>query len=232
MLQSSLSLAADVFTPPLAPLVLLAFLGAGFLVFTGLLGAAIAGAARRFGLARILGGAALAVAILYGTVLLGAALVSRERTLGRDEKKYFCEMDCHVAYSVTAMTKEGNHAAVTVRTWFDPSTIASFRGNGPLTPNPRTVYLVDASGRRYAPSPDATRAWERKHGSSTPLDRELTPGASYLTTFVFELPETAVSPRFFIGDPLGPETFIIGHENSPLHKKAYFALEPGSTAAR
>jgi hypothetical protein len=233
MIQSPLLILADVFTPPLAPVVLLAFVGTGFLVFIGFLAAAVAAAARRFGLARVLGGSALAVAVLYGSVLLGVALVSRERTLERDERKYFCEMDCHLAYSVTAVTKEGgNRYAVTVRTWFDPSTIASFRGNGPLTPNPRTVYLVDASGRRYAPSRDATRNWERTHGPSTPLDRVLTPGESYSTTFVFELPEMAVSPRFFIGDPFGPETVLIGHENSPLHKKAYFALEPGSAEAR
>ena len=168
---------------------------------------------------------------MYGTLLVGAAFLSRERTLHPGEKKYFCEMDCHLAYSVVATAEPGRGLrAVTVQTWFDPSTIASFRGNAPLTPNPRTLYLVDGSGRRYAPSGPATKAWEQEHGGSTPLTRVLVPGESYATTFVFEAPATARGLRLFLGDPLGPENLIIQHENSPFHAKIYFAL-PAAAAS-
>src|ERR1700730_2067078 len=107
MLQSETAVALDAFMPPVAPLVLLAFLGAGFLIFCSAVAAAVALALRRVGLAKILGGTALAVAVVYGTLLVGAAFLSRERTLHPGEKKYFCEMDCHLAYSVVATAEPG-----------------------------------------------------------------------------------------------------------------------------
>jgi hypothetical protein len=234
MMQSTLTTpASDAFVPALAPLVLIAFLGTALLLVCAALGAGICLAMRRFGLARWLGGGALAVTAVYATLLVGAALFSRERTLMPGEKKYFCEMDCHIAYNVTATAApDPATRVVTVRTWFDPSTIASFRGNGPLWPNPRTVWLVDEAGRRHEPSEAATRAWEKTHGGSTPLDRELKPGESYTTTFVFTLPPEVRAPRFFLGDPPGPENLLIGHENSPLHGKIYFALAAPRAAVR
>jgi len=122
--------------------------------------------------------------------------------------------------------------AVTLRTWFDPATIAPFRGDAPLSPGPRTVYLLDDAGRRRAPSPAATAAWEKSHGESTPLGRELRPGQSYTTTLVFDLPADARADRLFVGDPPGGiETVLIGHENSPGHGKTYLALPTSRPAA-
>jgi hypothetical protein len=228
MMQSTFGL--DAFVPPLAPAAVLAFLAAcGFLAVAAV-GGGVALAFRRARLAEWIFGAALAVAVGYVVLLLGVSLLSRERTLRPGEKKYFCEIDCHLAYSIAGSETAGPRAlAVTVTTWFDPSTIASFRGNGPLSPNPRVVYLVDGSGRRLEPSERATRAWEAKHGVSSPLTRELKPGESYTTTFVFDLPESAPKPRLFVGDPIGLESLLIGHENSPAHRKAYFAL-PGAAS--
>ena len=227
MVQSTLAL--DAFVPPLAPVAVLALLGAGGFLAVTAVGGAVALAFRRLRLSRWIFGAGLVVAAGYGVLLLGVALESRERTLRPGEKKYFCEIDCHLAYSIAGSEPAGPGAlAVTVTTWFDPSTIAPFRGNGPLSPNPRVVYLVDGSGRRHEPSPEVTRAWEAKHGPSTPLTRELRPGESYATTFVFEVPDGSRS-RLFLGDPAGVETLLIGHENSPAHGKAYFAL-PGAAS--
>ncbi len=234
MMQSPLPDPAlrDAFIPGLAPLVLLAFLGTALLLLLTGTGAAIAYAARRPILARSLGAAGFAAAVVYETLLLGASVVSRDRTLAAGEKKYFCETDCHLAYEIAGVVSPSETTrAVTVRTWFDPSTIASARGNGPLTPNPRVVSLVDASGRRFEPSEAATRAWERVHGPSTPLNRVLRPGESFTTTFVFEVPPGIREPRLFLGEPPGPENFLIGHENSPFHGKVYFALDPPRAAA-
>jgi hypothetical protein len=219
-------LAADAFMPPVAPVVLLLFLGAGFLVFCGAVGGAIAAAARRLRLARVLGGAALTVAVVYGVLLLAASLLSRERTLAAGEKKYFCEMDCHLGYSVeTVSAPDDSRRIVTLRTWFDPSTIAAFRGDRPLTPNPRVVYLVDSAGRRYPPSGSPAPV------EGPPLTRELRPGESYLSTFAFAVPARTGPLRLFLGDPPGLESFIINHENSAFHARSYFALPLGNTAA-
>src|SRR5262245_58331140 len=212
MVQSDLAL--DAFVPPLAPVAVLAFLGVGGFLAVAVVGGAVALAFRRFRLSKWIFGTGLAVAAGYGVLLLGVALESRERTLRPGEKKYFCEIDCHLAYWIPGSEPAGPGAdAVTVTTWFDPSTIAPFRGDSPLSPNPRVVYLVDGSGRRREPSAQATRAWEAKHGPSSPLSRELRPGESYETTFVFEVPDGS-RPRFFLGDPAGVETLLIGHENS------------------
>ena len=113
---------------------------------------------------------------------------------------------------------------MTVRTWFDPGTIASFRGNAPLKPNPRDVFLVDESGRRYAVSPAGQKAMEESRGPSTPLTRVLRPGEAYTTTFVFDLPDGARRPRLFLGDAPGVEALLIDHENSLFHRKVYFEL--------
>ena len=233
MLQSTLSLSlGNAYVPALAPLVVLAFLGAALALVCTALGAAVSAAMRRFGLAKWLSIGALGVAAGYALLLFGAALFSRERTLAPGERKYFCEMDCHLAYDVTsAAAPDGTTRVVTVRTWFDPGTIASFRGNGPLSPNPRAVFLVDDAGRRYSPSAEAAKVWEKAHGGgSTPLERELRPGESYTTTFAFSVLPEARGLRLFVGNAGGPEALLIGHENSSLHGKVYFAL-PAPQAA-
>ncbi len=219
--------APDVRMPELAPLVALAFLGTGCLVFAAAVGGAIALAFRKLAVARWIGASGLLAVSGYAALLLGAAFLSRERTLAPGEKKYFCELDCHLAYSVARASlggASGRSRAVTIRTWFDPSTIASFRGNGPLSPNPRIVYLVDSGGRRFDPSPASQKAWDGEHGPTVPLTKALRPGESYETTLVFDLPDGAPGLRLFLGDPPGIENVLIGHENSPLHKKTYFAL--------
>ena len=234
MWQSApLSLALDAFVPALAPVVAMAFLGTGLLLVCLAIGAGVALAARRRRIAAALGLAAAGIAALYAAALGGAAMVSRERTLTPGERKYFCEIDCHIAYDVVAAAPAGEgKRTVTVRTWFDPATIAPFRGDAPLSPGPRDVFLVDENGRRYMPSPDATESWQRAHPDSSPFGRELRPGESYRTTFVFDVPPDARSPRLFVGDPpAGLDRFVIGHENSAFHGKTYFAL-PAAAVSR
>jgi hypothetical protein len=222
MTQSAIlsGLALDAYVPPLAPLVLLLFLGAGFVVFCCAIGAAIAFAARRRLLARRLAAGALAAGVIYSVLLLGASLFSRERTLAAGQKKYFCEMDCHLAYSVDSVSSSGGAMRVALRTWFDPGTVASFRGDGPLFPNPRAVFLVDDSGLRYPPAT-----------SIAPLARSLRPGESYVTPISFEVPPGAGPLRLYVGDAPGLENLVVAHENSPFHARTYFAL-PAAAAER
>jgi len=96
--------------------------------------------------------------------------------------KYFCEIDCHIAYSVIgAQTAEvlgpemqqiaarGKFIIVRMKTWFDERTISAHRGNGPLTPNPRKVVLVDDTGRRFERSAEGQAAFEGLGNASTAL---------------------------------------------------------------
>jgi len=218
------------FTPQVpSALVVLAFLGTGLFLVAALLTAAVARALGRRRLARWLSLASLAAGSAYLAALAAFSLSSRDRILRRGDRKYFCEIDCHLAYSIQEVSASplpgGTRYAVSLRTWFDPESIASLRGNGPLTPNPREVFVFDESGRRYGPSAAGMAALERERGEpSTPLSRELKPGESYTTTLAFDLPRGARGLRLFLGDTPGPELFLIDHENSFFHKKIYFAL--------
>ena len=92
------------FMPEAAPLVILTFLGTCFaLGTTGLV--IVYGLARgKPTLAKYAGIVALGGAAVYAGLLLAASLTSTEKVLRAGEQKYFCEVDCHVAYSVVDLT--------------------------------------------------------------------------------------------------------------------------------
>jgi hypothetical protein len=187
---------------------------------------------------------ALVVTILlvgYASVLLGASAASREQTLGSDQEKYFCEIDCHLAYSVVGMERvkmplsgatekasDGILYTVSVRTRFDEHTISSHRGDSPLTPSPRAVAIVDDQGRIYPASEEDQQAHENSGRERQPLlTKPLRPGESYITKLVFNLPSDAWGLRLLITSPTEPGWLgrvIIGDEGSVFHKKIYFRL--------
>ncbi|HWN08109.1 MAG TPA: hypothetical protein VNO50_02330 [Pyrinomonadaceae bacterium] len=149
-----------------APLSALSFLGAGLLIL--MVGLAVVYSAlkqkvalRRAALAAIavVGGGYLAVMLLF-------SLGSSERLLARGQEKYFCEIDCHLAYSVKDLRETktlgnvpneiraaGTFRIVTIQTRFDPETIGPQRGSAPLTPNARIVSVHDENGKVYFPLP-------------------------------------------------------------------------------
>jgi hypothetical protein len=189
------------------------------------------------------GAIGLALVCGYSLVLVGVSLTSHEKVLAPGERKYFCEIDCHLAYSITGVEKTssigdelrataaaGRFVIVHLKTWFDPSTISPHRGNGELSAGPRRVALVDEEGREFQPSAAAELALERLHGATTPMTQPLRPGESYITDVIFDIPSNSQNPRLFIGDPVGfPNTVLIGHEDSYLHKKIYLALAATDT---
>lgn len=184
--------------------------------------------------------AALVLVAGYSTVLFGASFASHEWTLGPGEEKYFCEIDCHLAYSVVGVEKTktlasqgkqtaalGDFYVVTVRTRFDEKTISPHRGNGPLEPSPRVVTIADDQGLQYSISAEAQRELDAAQQSGTPLTTSLRPGESYTTRLVFDLPSDARNPRLLISSPTDPPWFghiLIGDEESFFHKKVFMRL--------
>ncbi len=226
------------FMPHFAPVVVLLFLGTVLLIGAGLL-ALFYGAVRRSSFFAKLGaGAALTIAAGYFIFLTGVSFASSEAVLPADGWKYFCEIDCHLAYSLIGaqttaalgpemqeVSARGEFVVVRVKTWFDERTISAHRGNGPLTPNHRKVILVDVAGRSFAPSPEGQIAFASLGNASAPLTQPLRPGESYTTDFVFDVPKEARGLRLLITED-DPETrLVIGHENSFLHKKIYFGVD-------
>src|SRR5712691_11269266 len=226
------------FMPHFAPVVALFFLGTVLLLGASFL-VLFYGAVRRSSFFTKLGaGAAFTIVAGYLILLTGVSFASSEEVLHPGGWKYFCEIDCHIAYSLAGaqtaaavglemqrVAARGKFVIVRVKTWFDERTISAHRGNGPLTPNRRKVLLVDDTGRSFVPSPEGQAGFARINGPSTPLSQLLRPGESYTTDFVFDVPKEAQGLRLLITED-DPETrFVIGHENSLLHKKIYFGLD-------
>jgi hypothetical protein len=184
--------------------------------------------------------AALMLAFFYGGTLLAVSLSSRQWILPRGQEKYFCELDCHLAYSVVAVEQPqalnpGGAAAtpgrrvyvIGLRTRFDQQTVSPTRGDAPLTPGPRIVTVMDSRGRSFRPLPYDAVALAAVGLRSVPITTPLRPGQYYVTWFVFELPSDAISPRLFIRSPVEPPwlaPFLLGDEGSFLHRKVYLSL--------
>lgn len=216
----------------------LGFLAFGFVEGVAGLAAAVlfATGKRRAAAGVVLGAAGLAA--LYSTVLLAFSLASREQVAARGDEKYFCEVDCHLAYSVVDVrqtkvlgngasraTARGLYRVVTLRVRFDPETTSSRRPKElALTPNPRSVRVVVPCGGAYGPDPAGQLALESVEGPEIPLTRPLVPGESYLTRLVFDLPEKVRDPRLLVTESDSITRALIGHENSPLHRKTSFRL--------
>lgn len=226
------------FMPEHAPLAVMAFLGT-----TASLASAAVAILVAFWLKRKSIGIAAALLVLvltcgYGFILVGVSLTSHEKTLAPGESKYFCEIDCHIAYSLVNFEEakalgdesqqtlpDGRFVITRLKTWFDPRTISEHRGDGLLAPNPRHAVLVDDTGQQIPQSPRGQAALAKMHGATPPLSQPLRPGESYVTDLVFDIPVGAHNLRLFVGDDFAwLDRVLIGHENSFLHKKIFLAL--------
>ncbi len=213
---------------------ILAFLGALALVVGLTLGATVAGAMGKRDLALKAAAADLIVLSGYAIVWVLAGVLSSDRVLSRGEEKHFCEIDCHVANSVTGVTRAdsvdgikpaGTFYLVTVRTWFDPTTTSPSRPKDAVVyPNPRVIYLVDAGGRRFAPSEAGMAALQKRGEGGTPITQPLLPDASYTTTFAFDAPANLPNLRLWLANDDVGSALLIGSERSPMHGKVLFAL--------
>jgi hypothetical protein len=178
----------------------------------------------------------LAIAVLlagYGLLLAVFSLTSYDRTVARGDEKFFCALDCHIAYSVQNVermksiggtTAHGEFYVVTLRSHFDERTIAPWRGNRPLAPDPPSLTLIDGGGRQYPVAEKGQKAWEAVHGKPHTLGDGLRPGESYDTTWLFDVPAEAQSVRMFAGWYGFPSQVLIGDEASLGHGKTYLNL--------
>ena len=221
----------------LAPIGVMALLGTGFLFFVAALVLIQSLIVRKRRRAKFVLMAMLLIAGAYLAATLIFSLVSHEKVLARGEEKHFCEIDCHLAYSVAntsqaktlgnppnQATAQGTYTVVTIKTRFDETTIAPWRGNGLLYPNSRVLTLVDERGNKYSPSTAGQRALDASQSGGKPLTTPLRPAESYTTEVVFDLPAEVKSPTLLINEGDWPTRLVIGHENSPLHGQTRFQL--------
>ena len=200
-----------------APLAIVGFLALSGIVLVSVGAVCVFWFAHKLKFARLAGLFLAGVAVTYFALLFGFSAGSHATVLAQGQEKYFCEIDCHLAYSVVdAKPQPDGHLVITLRTRFDETTTSPSRPkDAPLTPSPRDIILTDAAGHDYAPV--AT--------SGTPLLTPLKPAESYTTQLEFNVPKDATSLRLLIRTTPGwPDHLVIGDENSWLHKKTYFAL--------
>ena len=220
-----------------APVGVLAFLGTGFLFSMAALVLIQSLIVKKPGRAKVVLMVMLIIAGAYLAAMLIFSFASQEKVVARGAEKYFCEIDCHLAYSIVnarqsktagnlanQSTARGVYTIVTIKTRFDETTIASGRGNGQLYPNSRLLTLVDDRGNKYAPSAEGQRALEAAQSSGTALTTPLRPGESYTTDVVFDLSPEVKSATLLINEGEWITHLVIGHENSPLHKMTKFQL--------
>lgn len=211
----------------------LLFLGASLLLLALLLASLVFYFYRRHWARRFLL-AAVGLVFFYGAALVAFSAFSRERILAVGEEKYFCELDCHVAYSVQSVQRvkqigdtvaAGEFYVVTIRSRFDQETTAPWRPRDrPVMPDPLSLTLVDAHGDLIGGSSTGQAAWNALHGRSQSLFEPLLPGESREAVFVFDVPPAMGTPRLLASFGVFPTEILIGDENSLLHKKTYFAL--------
>jgi len=171
--------------------------------------------------------AMLAIVGAYLAAMLIFSFASHETVLARGQEKHFCEIDCHLAYSIVNTTQaktigaapnqiaaEGQFTIITIRTRFDETTISPRRGNGLLYPNSRKLTLIDYRGNRFGLASQL----------GTPLTTPLRPGDSYTTDLAFDLPADAKLATLIINEGEWETYFVIGHENSPLHRQTKFQV--------
>ena len=203
-----------------APLGALALLGTAFLIFVAAIVLIQSLVVRKLRRARVVVLAMLAIVTLYGSAAVGFSFASHYNLLARGQEKHFCELDCHLAYSIVgvapaAASVDGQQVVtVTIKTRFDETTISSSRGNGLLYPNARALTLYDDRGNLYSAQAQ----------SGTPLTTPLRPGESYTTDVRFNLPPGVKPVKLLLNEGDWITHVVIGHENSPFHKKTEFQL--------
>ena len=220
-----------------APIGALLFIGTAFLIACLLLLLIFSVITKRISLTKFSASAILATAALYLSLLLLFSWTSTEKVLARGEEKHFCEIDCHLAYSIldsqatkilgtapNQLAAAGLFRVLTIKTRFDEKTISSTRGDALLYPNSRVLVVVDANGKQFFPSRDAERLLQGSNQAGMPFTAPLRPGETYQTTVVFDLPADIQSPTLLIHEGELQTPLVIGHENSPLHKKTRFQI--------
>jgi uncharacterized membrane protein len=220
-----------------APVGAILFLGTALLICVIVLGLVYSLVKKNFTLTKWALVSTVVVVGGYFTVLVIFSMASGEKVLARGEEKHFCEIDCHLAYSVTDVQQAnqlrngpnqivaaGVFQLITIKTRFDEKTIGANRGDGLLYPNSRIATVSDENGKQYFPSEAGQNLLAKMQAAGTAMTIPLRPGESYSTTLVFDLPKDIRNPTLLIREGETLTRFVIGHENSPLHKKARFQI--------
>ncbi len=214
--------------PGALPVFLLAILGILALATTSL-------HAVRAGRTPLAVGAAIAAAGwtgLYGLAVIAVSLASDEQVLSPGEYKRFCGLylDCHAMVTVAEVDARERIGDVAAQGVFYVITVrqASNAKRARIGLAHPTPMIRDGAGRRYWISERGASALANAEGVQPALGRTIAPDETYDTKFVFDLPRDVQDPRLHVRErqwtAVLSELFLIGDEDSFLHRKTVFAL--------
>jgi hypothetical protein len=162
---------------------------------------------------------------LYAALLLTMSVSSRTTTLPPGQLKFFCEIDCHVAFDLSSEpVRAGDTVRLTLRERFRRETISDRRGDAPLSPGTRIIALVSESGEMFAPI-------EMRPLDSAPLFSPMRPGEIHRAELRFAVPSDVVLRGLLVETSEPFAKLLIGHERSPLHGKVLLDLSAATDIA-
>ena len=186
--------------------------------------------------ARLAIGFGLGWGMLYVGAVIGVSLTSTRQELSPGEYKRFCGfyLDCHAIMTVrdvrTAITIGMDADAVRAEGIFYIVTVeqASDAARARIGLADPGAIVLDATGRRYAPSATGTAALAAATGPRPRLGTALAPGRTIQTQIVFDLPPGIERPVLHIAERNWmsrlSELLLIGDEDSLLHPPTVFRL--------
>ena len=205
----------------------------GLVVAGGMLAAAIY--TRKVWLATFAIGGTLIWLGAYAVTLTGTSMLSQSTLLARDEPKEFCGfyLDCHMHTSVVGTrrtrtigdrTAEGEFYVVTVKVFSDA-------GRASLGLLAVDAHVVDAGGNKYT----RDMAAESELDPQPAFETVVGPEEGFTKEIVFDLPAAVRGPQLDIKEGLAIdnflEAFLIGDEDSLLHKRTYFDISEQNAVA-
>ena len=203
----------------------LALLGMVATVVLALAGTVVLLLLNRVHFARIAALFGIGVLGAYMAVLLTLSLTSRTTILPPGQLKYFCEIDCHVAFDVISEPlRVGDTLRLTLRERFRRETISERRGDAPLTPGTRIIALVDENGELFPPI-------ARHQLDAAPMFAPMRPGESHREELRFFVPADRKLRGLLVETDEPFAKLLIGHERSPLHGKVLLDLSAAADVA-
>jgi hypothetical protein len=170
--------------------------------------------------------------VFYFIILFAVSLLSEEKILNFNEPKEFCGfyLDCHmhVAVSGVRRTKTIGNKIADGEFYIVRVKISSNARSAELGLHNPQFEVVDAQNKRFERVEDSTF-------SGNPFERKVPAGGSFEGEVVFDLPSDVKNPRLDIAEGIGIdkviELFLIGDEDSILHKRNLFKIETSNQLA-
>jgi len=163
----------------------------------------------------------------YFLVVVLVAVATPQKVLTREQSRCFDEM-CFSVTDVKTASAIGKKPPMTKAsgTFYLVAIRVSCLGHGRAQSEAGVgASLVDAAGHTYEVSPAGQHAYEAENSVNPPLTARVAPGEDVSSVQVFDVPLKAPDIALHVSHS-GPGLFIIGDDESPLHKPTIIRLHP------